>query len=182
MPKAIPERLRDMCQRHGIYRTGSTSDHPRSVLKPELSLHSSREAPRRCLEAHLCDSLTVLVPPLGSVLRPWGVRFSVHFWFHVHQWCCVRYVNELFQQIMDGMLCLRDQRIMHRDLKTENILVRKLNCKATQNIKFTIFSISNDSDHNFNCKLFFEVHKKGKAKTVVLKITDFGLSREMTTR
>ena len=39
-PKVLPERLCDMCQKHGIYRTGSTSDPPGSVLKPDNSSSS----------------------------------------------------------------------------------------------------------------------------------------------
>ena len=78
-PKALPERLRDMCQKHAIYCTGSTSAPPGSVLKPDVSPNPFQEAPGSPLEVHFCDSLTVWGAPLGSVLRPWGVRFSVHF-------------------------------------------------------------------------------------------------------
>ena len=78
-PKALPERLRDMCQKHAIYSTGSTSDLPGSAPKPDISANITREVPRTSLEVHFCDSLTVWGAPLGSVLRPWGVRFSVHF-------------------------------------------------------------------------------------------------------
>ena len=78
-PKALPERLRDMCQKHAIYCMGSTSAPPGSVLKPDVSSNPFREAPGSPLEAHLCDSSTVLGSPLGSVLRPWGLQFSVHF-------------------------------------------------------------------------------------------------------
>ena len=78
-PKALPERFCDMCQKHGIYRTGSTSDPPGSVLKPDNSSNSCREAPWRVPEAHVCDSSTVLGPPLASILCSWSLRFSVHF-------------------------------------------------------------------------------------------------------
>ena len=78
-PKALPERLRDMCQKHAIYCTGSTSAPPGSVLKPDVSPNPFREAPGSLLEAHFCDSSTVLGSPLGSVLRPWSLQFSVHF-------------------------------------------------------------------------------------------------------
>ena len=79
-PKALPKRLRDMCQKHGIYCTGSTSAPPGSALKPDVSANPSREAPGSLLEAHFCDSSTVLGFPLASVLRPWSLRFSVLFW------------------------------------------------------------------------------------------------------
>ena len=78
-PKAFPERLRDMCQKHAIYCTGSTSAPPGSVLKPDVSSNPFREAPGSPLEAHLCDSSTVLAPPLASILCSWSLRFSVHF-------------------------------------------------------------------------------------------------------
>ena len=79
-PKALPERLCDMCQKHGIYCTGSTSDPPGSVLKPDNSSNSCREAPWRVPEAHVCDSSTVLGPPLASILCSWSLRFRFIFW------------------------------------------------------------------------------------------------------
>ena len=78
-PKALAERLRDMCQKHAIYCTGSTSDLPGSAPKPDVSANPTREAPRTSLEVHFCDSLTVWGAPLGSVLRPWGRPFSLIF-------------------------------------------------------------------------------------------------------
>ena len=78
-PKALPERLRDMCQKHGIYCTGSTSAPPGNALKPDVSANPSREAPGSPREAHFCNSLTVLGSPLGSILRPWSLQFSIHF-------------------------------------------------------------------------------------------------------
>ena len=77
--KAFPERLPDMCQKHAIYCTGSTSALPGSVLKPDVSPNPFREAPGSPLEANFCDSSTVLGAPLGSVLRPWSLQFSVYF-------------------------------------------------------------------------------------------------------
>ena len=75
-PKAFPERLRDMCPKHAIYCTGSTSDLPGSAPKPDVSANPTREAPRTSLEVHFCDSLTV-----------WGVHwdtFCVHGAFDFH--------------------------------------------------------------------------------------------------
>ena len=77
--KAVPERIGEVCQKHAIYCTGSTSALPGSFLKPEVSSNPFREAPVRFLEAHFCNSLTVLGFPLASILRPWSFQFSVHF-------------------------------------------------------------------------------------------------------
>ena len=78
-PKALPERLRDMCQKHAIYCTGSTSAPPGSVLKPDVSSNPFQEAPVRSLETHFCNSAKVLRSPLASILRSWSLQFSVRF-------------------------------------------------------------------------------------------------------
>ena len=78
-PKALPERLRDMCQKHAIYCMGSTSAPPGSVLKPDVSSNPFREAPGSPREAHFCNSSTVLGFPLATILRSWSLQFSVHF-------------------------------------------------------------------------------------------------------
>ena len=77
--KGIPQRLCDMCQKHAIYCTGSTSAPPGSVLKPDVSSNPFREVPGSPLEAHFCNSSTVLGSPLASILRSWSLHFSVHF-------------------------------------------------------------------------------------------------------
>ena len=79
-PKALPERLRDMCQKHGIYCTGSTSAPPGSALKPDVSANPSREAPRSSLEAHFCDSLTVLGFHWDPFCVPGAFNFRFIFW------------------------------------------------------------------------------------------------------
>jgi hypothetical protein len=80
-PKGIPQRLRDPCQKHGIYYTGSTSDPPGSIPKPDVSSKPSPEASWMAPEAHLCDSWHFGGPPLGGVLPAWSRLFSVPF-FH----------------------------------------------------------------------------------------------------
>ena len=79
-PKALPKRLRDMCQKHGIYCTGSTSAPPGSALKPDVSANPSREAPRSPLEAHFCDSLTVLGSHWDPFCVPGAFNFRFIFW------------------------------------------------------------------------------------------------------
>ena len=79
-PKALPERLRDMCQKHGIYCTGSTSAPPGSALKPDVSANPSREAPGSPLEAHFCDSSTVLGSHWDPFCVPGAFNFRIIFW------------------------------------------------------------------------------------------------------
>ena len=78
-PKSGPVRLRDMCLKHGIYCTGSTSGPPGSVLKADVSSNWCRESSWMALEAHWSDLWTVLRASLGDVLRTWGHPFSVTF-------------------------------------------------------------------------------------------------------
>ena len=77
--KRIQSRLQKMCEKYGIYCTGSTLDLFRNRLQRNFSSITSKETQRRGLKAYFSDFGVALGSLFGPVLRPGGLFKSVCF-------------------------------------------------------------------------------------------------------